>query len=281
MGSCLLHKSHAFTGRSLSDAALSILFLSVIISTATMTPIVVAQSLSVTLNPSQGSSGTRVLAVIAGFKAPTTLTISFGTTNVRTITASMYSTLSMEILVPEVSPGTYAVTVTSSTGGVATATFTVTQNASPTPEPAETPNQIPEETPIWGGPTDSPITEGAGFWSPVTVALIAAAIASAGFITFFYIRRGKQEPLLTQDTTPYKPRSPVQETSSYKHSSQVQQPTPHSHRLLGSSTGPTAPARPIQTAANRSQTPTKICRHCKQNVREDMNVCPYCFKRLR
>jgi hypothetical protein len=266
---------------SFGRAALALIFLSLLTLAATMMPNVEAEELSITLNPSQGPAGTTVLAVIAGFKAPTTLSISFGTTNVNTITASMFSTLSMELLVPGVSPGTYTVTVTSSTGGIATATFTVTQSESPTLEPETTPNEIPEETPMWGGPTERPVTESTGFWSPLVVALVAAAIASASFVTFFYIRRGKHEPSPTQDTTPYKPRSPVQETPFYKPSSQVQQPTPYSYRLLGSTTGPTAPARPSQTAANRSQTPTKICRHCKQDVREDMNVCPYCFKRLR
>ena len=276
-----MQKNFIDVKKNLWRAALTLISLSLLTLAVTMIPIVKAEELSVTLNPSQGTVGTRVLAVIAGFKSPTTLSISFGTTNVRTITASMYSTLSMEFLVPGVPPGAYTVTLTSSTGGVATAAFTVTQNASPTPEPEETPNQIPEETPVWGGPTDSPITEGAGFWSPVTVALIAAAIASASFITFFYIRRGKQEPPLTQDTTPYKPRSPIQETSSYKPGLSVQQPPSYNYRSPGSSTGPTAPTRLSQTAVYRSQTPTKICRHCKQNVREDMNVCPYCFKRLR
>lgn len=276
-----MHKSLAYGGKRLSNATLSILFMSIIILTATIIPIVTAQSLSVTLNPSQGSPGTTVLAVIAGFKAPTTLSVTFGAAMIRTITASMYSTLSMDFPVPEVSLGSYTVTVTSSTGGVATATFTVTQAASPTPEPEETPNETPEETPILGGPTVSPLTEGTGFWSPLAVALIAAAIASASLVTFIYVRRGKQEPPLTQDNTPYKPRSQAQEPSSYKPGSSVQQPTPYSYRLSGSSTATTAPTGISQVAANRSQVSTKVCKHCKQNVREDMNVCPYCFKRLR
>jgi hypothetical protein len=240
-----------------------------------------AENLSVTLNPSQGPPGTAVLTVIAGFQAPTTLSITFGQTAIKTLTASRYSTLSMDFQVPSVSPGTYTVTVTSSAGNVARATFIVTQAQSPTPSPEESPIETPEETPEWGGPTSQPVIEDTGFWSPLTIGIViaAAVTAPAGLAAYFFLIRGKQKPLSTHDDSPYKPGYPAQKTSPINKPSQsTQQVTPYSYTYRPSAT-PTksaVPSRVNQLAGN-----TKVCKHCKQNVREDLNVCPYCYKRLR
>lgn len=261
--------------KSLRKATLALFFLSILALATTLTPIGKAANLSVTLNPAQGPPGTIVLIVISNFQTPNVLSVTFGTTNVRTITAHTYSTASMDFQIPQVSPGTYTVTVTDSTGGVATTTFTVTQASSTIPE--ETPIETPEETPAWLSPTDSPAAGDTGFWSPLTVGIIAAVIALAGFTTFLYVKRGRQETPSAQDTTQYKPRSSVQATSSYKPASSVQDTPLHGYR---SSVPPTK--SPTSTKTSSQPPPfTKVCRHCKQNVRDDLNVCPYCFKRLR
>jgi hypothetical protein len=236
-----------------------------------------AENLSLTLNPSQGPPGTSVLTVITGFQAPTTLRVTFGTTDIRTITASMYSTLATDFPVPEVSPGMYTVTVTSSAGNIATATFIVTQALSPTPSPEGIPTEAPEETPVQEEPTSQPIIESNGFWSPLTIGIvIVAAVATTGLTTLFYMRRRKQEPLLTLDNSPYKPKYSPQESTTYKTGKSPGQTPPYSYRQSVTTMKPAMSSRENQFAAN-----TKVCKHCKQNVREDLNVCPYCYKRLR
>ena len=260
-------KSFADMSKRLGKATLILLFLSMLTLPAAITPLAKAQNPSITLNPSEGSPGTIVLMVISDFKTPCVLSITFGTTNVGTINARTYSTASMEIPVPPVSPGTYTFTVTCSTGGVSTKTFTVTQAAPPTP--TETPTEIPTETPMDIYPTDPPATTNKEFWSPVTIAIVSAAIASASVLTVVYIKRRKQDVLSSPDTLPnHKPL--VQETSSYNYRS----PVPP----IRSGT----PAKTNQMPTNRPPPPfTKTCKHCKQTVRDDLNVCPHCFKRLR
>jgi hypothetical protein len=80
--------------------------------------------------------------------------------------------------------------------------------------------------------------------------------------------------LSVQDTTEYKHRSPVQEPSAYKDESSVRQTSPYSFRSSG-------PLSMKSTRSSQTATNTKVCKHCRQNVRDDLNVCPYCFKRLR
>jgi len=252
-------------------ATLMMFFLCMLALPLAIIPFAKAQNPSITLNPSEGSPGTIVLIVISDFKTPCVLSITFGTTNIGTINARTYSTASMEFRVPQVSPGTYTFTVTFSTGGVATKTFTVTQAASPTPTetPVETPIEEPAETPMDIYPTDRPVTTSTEFWSPATIAIICAAIAIASVLTVVYIKRGKQDVSSSQDTS-YDRKPTVQEASSYSYRSSVQP------ARFGT------PARTNQMPTNRPQPPfTKICKHCKQTVRDDLNVCPYCFKRLR
>ena len=250
-----------------SEPTLILLILSMLTLPAAITPLAKAQNPSITLNPSEGSPGTIVLMVISDFKNPCVLSITFGTTNVGTINVRTYSTASMEFQVPQVSPGTYTFTVTCSTGGVSTKTFTVTQAAPPAP--TETPTEIPTETPMDIYPTYRPSTTNTEFWSPVTIAIVSAAIASASVLTVVYIKRRKQDVSSSPDT-------------SYNHKPSVQEPSSYNYRSPVPPMRSGTSAKTNQMPINRPQQPfTKICKHCKQTVRDDLNVCPHCFKRLR
>jgi len=168
-------------------------------------------------------------------------------------------------------------------------------------------------TPYGGVPTKS------GFWSPLAIGIVAFVVAVACFTTFVFVRRGREGPVRleddsrykpspsaentqafnprptvqetspygyrssTQQTSPYGYRSSTQRASSYGYRSSVQQTSPYSYRSSVSPTRSTAPPQFVQTAANRVQPPahTKICRHCKREVREDLSICPYCFKKLK
>ena len=215
-----------------------------------------AENLSVTLNPSEGPAGTIVVVTISGFQAPDPVSITLDTTNVGTITTGYsYNVASMEFTVPPVPLDTYTVTATDSlSGGVATATFTVTQ--APSPTPTETPTGTSTGIPTGVNPTNSPVST--GFWSPLMIAIISAVIAFVSFMTVVYVKRGKQKTSQVQETSLYKPRPSVP------------------------SMKPTAASKINQPATNSLQPPfTKACRHCKRTVKDDLNVCPYCLKRLK
>ena len=146
--------------------------------------------------------------------------------------------------------------------------------SSPTPSPSENTWIIPNYPP--------PPTESGGFWSPLTIGIVAVSLVTFTILgAFFFVKRGKQKilfdgkrPFNTQERPVASNRSSV--GSRYNHSS------------YQSSYQSQYPARSTETtrygqSSSYSQPPhdTKICTHCKQTVRNDLNVCPYCYKRLR
>jgi hypothetical protein len=246
-----LQKCLIDTEKKFNKATLALLFLTVLTLAIIVTPVAKADDPSITLDPSQGPAGKMVTAYIKGYPELSTVSITFGTTNIGTGTANIAGNAYVIVEVPQVSPGTYTVTATGSTG-VATTIFTVTQGPSPTP------TATPTGTPTQLSPTNSPVTVGTGFWSPLTIAITSAVVACAIFMTALYIKRGKQKTPQYQETWHYEPQ------------------------LSSSSKKPNPPSK-ISHPANNSQLPpyTKICRHCGRIVRDDLNVCPYCLKRLR
>jgi hypothetical protein len=240
--------------KKFSVTALVLPFLSVLILVLIVTPVTKADASTMWLDPPQGPAGTMVIAHIRGLPGPS-LDVTFDTINIGPAT-NWPGTTSANLLfkVPQVPPGTYDVTAACYEGSVA-ATFTVTQSTSPTPP--ET-SDGPDGTPTGSGPTNPPVTANTGFWSPLTIAIISAVIAGAVFATALYVKRGRQQTSQYQETSHYEPRFTVP------------------------SKKPNAPSKINQPTNNSQQSPyTKICRHCKQAVRDDLNVCPYCFKRLR
>jgi hypothetical protein len=255
--------------KSFSKATLVLLFLSILTLAAIIMPIAKAQSMSVTLTPSEGPVGTQVIVEITNFPSTDyTFSVTFGTSNVGTIdTGPAYNTASTIFYVPTVSLDKYTVTVTGSEGEVATTTFTVTQAPSTTPTAAPT-----GSTGSTGfSPTNVPVTvSSSGFWSPLAIAITAVVIAFAIFMTAVYVIRGKQKPLPYREDSAYEPR-PSTPSKNPNSPSNINQPYQ-----------PYQPSKINQPATNIQKPPfTRVCKHCKRTVRDDLNICPYCSKRLR
>ena len=199
---------------------------------------------TILLSSTQGPKGTMVSVTGSGFTSGGSVSINFGTTNVASTSADASGGISALFTIPSVSPGTYSVTATGAGGRYAAATFTVTQAISTGPSGLY--------------PTQGPIGARTEFWSPLVIVVIVAAIALTTIsMAFVYRRRGKQETSLEEERPIYKP-------------------------LSAPSKKPTVTSRITQSASYSQQPPnTKICPHCKQIVKDDYNVCPYCRKRLR
>ena len=237
--------------RKFSVTTLLLPFLSVLILAILVAPVTKANSPSIWLDPSQGPAGSTVIAYIRGLPGPS-LDLTFGTISIGTATPwPGTSNANRLFTVPQVPPGTYNVTAADYTG-VATATFTVTQGPSQTlPETSDG-----DTTKL--GPTKPPVAANTGFWSPLTIAITSAVMAGAIFAITLYVKHCRQQIPQYKETSHYNPR------------------------LTFPSKKPNALSKVNQPTNNSQQPPfTKICRHCKQAVRDDLNVCPYCFKRLR
>ena len=238
--------------KRLSKTTLALLLLSLLTFTAIIAPVAKADGPTMTLSLYHGTAGTRVMASLTGFRTNYPVNIEFGTENTvgTAFPESGYGVASAIFTVPQVAPGTYTVTATGNIGGVATAIFTVTQGLSTTPNKAN--------------PTGNPATVPTGFLSLLLIVVILAVIAFAILMTIVYIRRGKQETSADQEALLYEPRT---STPSKKPAtpSKIYQPSK------------------INQSTIKSQQPpsTMICRHCKRAVRDDLNICPYCSKRLR
>jgi len=138
-------------------------------------------------------------------------------------------------------------------------------------------------------------------------------------VTFMYMRRSGREPIMEEEKpviqpqTPSYPRTPpatstygkpagiasrYDQFASYGHSTshEHQAPRPYATSTIRSPTGSGSysavnsqvPRRsaspPNYSQSNRSSSQpanTVICRSCRQTVRADYNICPYCKKKLR
>lgn len=179
-----------------------------------------------------------------------------------------------------------------------TPTPTTPPTATPKPSPASSPS--PTEFP-WNfpsiSPTTNPTVQSGGFWSPLTIGLVALALVAFTVpLAFFYLRRGKQK-MLREEELSFKAQElpgsnrPVV-SSRYQSSYQSQQstkptvtmrygqPSAYSTRQQPSSSSLTTRST---LSSNTSRLPpyTKTCPHCKRAVRNDQNVCPFCDKRIK
>jgi hypothetical protein len=247
--------------KRLSKATLALLFLSIITFAAMTMPAAKAVAPSISLSPSQGPAGTTVIISLTGYPAPNPVSITLGTANFGTAyPQNVYGVNTVTLNVPQVSPGTYPVTATGTQGQFAITTFTVTQSVT---------HSTPLTTYAGLSPTNNPVTVHTASSSPLTIVIISAVIAFAVLMTAIIAKRSKQKASLEQEPL-YEPRpstlsnKPTGPSKVYQ-SSKVYQPSTI-----------------YKPAANSQQAPfTKICRHCKRSVRDDLNVCPYCSKRLR
>ena len=279
--------------KKFSKATLMLLFLSILTLAAIITPVTKAENLSVTLNPSEGPAGTTVMVMISGFQAPDPVSITFGKTNVGTIPPTIIITEYLATLLH----GIHSSTSISRhvycyrygyRGGVATATFIVTQAPPTTPTPTGMPTTGTSASTGTGTstgltPTESPVTvNSSGFWSPLAIAITAVVIAFAGFMTAVYVMRGRQKPLSYEEASRYEPRPSTPSTPSMKPNAPSKINQPYRSYQSSKINQPYQPSKINQPAPNIQQPPyTRVCRHCKRTVRDDLNICPYCSKRLK
>jgi hypothetical protein len=306
-----LEKSIATFHKSLIKVSLILLGLSILVSAIAVTQTVEAQTPTLFLNPKSGPAGTNVLLTSTeGFGAGTWVSVSFGETQVVTARTTQTGKLSASFTVPNVTSRVYPVTVieriTDSSGRVvsgvsASVKFTVT-TSSGTSDDTTTPSDSDSSTPDWSFPDDQTSGVSGGGFDPLWIGLIAVvAIVILVPVTAFYLRgsrgdRGYEEerPRGPHDK-PEMPSAPnvYQEPSrGYQPSYRSQQPTGPTgtpqYRQAPSYGISSQPSRPLSTTRysrpssyGRQTMNTKICRYCKQPVRGDYNICPFCNRRLR
>lgn len=146
----------------------------------------------------------------------------------------------------------------------------------------------------------STLSSGTTDLSPTYIIALVATVAIVSIIpmTLVYTRWGKQETTLLEEEHPiYNPKLPPPKKSTT--AAPYRQPEKYSRQFSIKPTGtirynpprsysqqlpkmPTVVTKYNQpTSYSQQSYATKICRHCKQTVREDLNVCPQCLKRLK
>lgn len=310
--------------KELARVTIALLFLIILTSVAAINQVAKAQDQVLSITPNQGPAGAEINVYGTGFNTAAPISISFGDSQIAIIYASS-GIVNTEITVPSVSSGSYIVTAMDlasysmqhNAGLSASASFIVisgspiqtpiptaisssTQTA-PTIPPTTSSSENPIEHPYYQ-PTPSPRTENSGFWSPLTIGIIAAALI-VFFVpaTLMYTKRNKQklfldkEPSILPPHTQEPPVAPNRATATTRYSrlqfQSQQQTTPvtnaqynqqPSHIYSQQLTKPPANTQATQSQSyNRQQSFTKVCPRCKKSVRDDLNICPYCDKRLR
>jgi hypothetical protein len=302
---------------TLARLAIAIVCLAILSSALSLSQTVKGQGQTLSISPGQGPVGTTVAVSGTGFVTTATITINFGPTAVATTFASD-GIINSEFTVPSVPPGQYIVTAMDladfsmqhNAGLSAEATFTVTSgSSSSTQAPTPLPTIVSSSTQAPPAVTSAPSSSGnprlstyqpttgssGGFWSPLTISLIAAALiafsVSAGLL---YSRRGKEKTMLEEKPPPYSRGQAAASSvsSSYAGYDQSirssQQPSvtrngpPQSSGYSKQSPSPPMTER-LNQPSSYSQPGhyTKTCPRCKKVVRDDQNICPYCDKRLR
>ncbi len=188
---------------------------------------------SISLSPNQGQAGSTVDLSGTGFAASSSVTVTFGDSEVLSTFADPSGGVGGEFVVPFVSADVYVVNATDDTGGSATTTFTITaamggtsggpsssgstststtttttttttqtSTTSTTPNNSPTPTPKPYTNPTGSGgtqtsqPTSTPTPANNGLWSPLTIGIIAVVLV-AFFVPAFmlYARQGKRRYL--------------------------------------------------------------------------------------
>ena len=285
--------------KKFGKAKFASLFLSVLILAVIVVPMAKAAIPSISTDPSQGPAGTMVMVYIRGYPALDSVNVTFGPEKVASSTTDKWAQLNVLIRVPQLSPGTYDINATGSTG-VATCKFIVTQSSSPTHI------TTPKSTPTGATPSHNPVTGSNGFSSTLIYGGVAIFAVVVVLLVFFMLRargggKAKRYDLLQKEEPPsYRPQpSPTPPSTPAPFASTITskpyltaaerygRPTTYQPATYGQqparSSATSRPTTPSSTP-NYNQQPSsgeKICPHCKRTIRGDYNVCPYCYKRLK
>jgi hypothetical protein len=306
-----LDKSIATFHKSLIKVSLILLGLSILISAIAVTQTVEAQTPILFLNPRSGPVGTDVLLTSTeGFGSGTWVSVTFGQQQVITTRTTGGGKISASFTVPNVNEGVYPVTVTERitdsqgrvvTGISAYVKFTVGESSG-TSDDTTTPSDSDSSTPDWTFPDDQTSGASGGGFDPLWIGLIAVvAIVILVPVTAFYLRSGRGDRGYEEE----RPRGPHEKPEMpsapnvYQEPSRGYQPSYRSQQPTGPTGTPqyrqapsygisSQPSRPLSTTRysrpssyGRQTMNTKICRYCKQPVRGDYNICPFCNRRLR
>jgi len=285
--------------KSLGNVKLASLFLSVLVLAIIVAPMGKAASPSISTDPIQGPAGSTVMVYIRGYPALSSVDITFGEKKLVSATTDKWALLNVLINVPHLSPGTYDITATGSTG-VATCKFIVTQSSSPTHI------TTPKSTPTGVTPTHNPATASNGFSSTLIYGGVAIIAVVVVVLVFFMLRtrgggKAKRYDLLQKEEPPsYRPQPPPTPPSTpapfastitskpyLTAAERYGRPTTYQPATYGQqsarSSATSLPTTPSYTPSYNQQPSSgeKICPHCKQTIRGDYNVCPHCYKRLK
>jgi hypothetical protein len=300
-------------------AALAIMIVVISFSVVAVMPVTKAQGGgSISVSPNQGPAGTQVSVMGGGFSDA--VTITFNGANVGTqYPNEITDTILMQYTIPTLPAGSYHFTATDDAGDSATAAFTVTSgSSSPTSAAPTSPPYLTSTAPP-GSSTSNPwlytyppTTESSnsGFWTPVTISLIAAAVLAVVLIpSFLFTRRGngKQRSLYEEErpsssypsSSPYSSYTPKQPAQSAGYSPSGRYQSTYQSRSSSTlaasrysrpqSSGYNKPSSSTYTSTRYSQPSnysrptqlTKACPRCGKSVNEDQNICPSCNKRLK
>ncbi|HTY74420.1 MAG TPA: hypothetical protein VMD05_02515 [Candidatus Nanoarchaeia archaeon] len=258
---------------------------------------------SITLSATQGNVGKSITIKGSGFGADSFITINFATTYVAATTADSSGNFNVAFWVPMESNGFYSVSASNSQGVYASQTFTVTSG----PSGSNGSTTGTTGAGFWTG------------INTIAVGLVVA-VAVIVPVTFVYMRRSKPETVIAeqpvvQPQTPYYPRAPPPPSSNSPYNKPAgiasrydqfasygrptnrgtQTPRPYATSMPRPSSNSstysavnaqmprrsTVPTYGQQNTVSSQSTNTVTCRHCKQTVRADYNICPYCKKKTR
>jgi hypothetical protein len=275
------------------------LFLSVLILAIIVAPMGKAASPSISTDPTQGPAGSTVMVYIRGYPALDSVNITFGEKKLATATTDKWALLNVLINVPQLSSGTYDITASGSTG-VASCKFVVTQSSSPTHI------STPRSTSTGATPSHNPATASNEFSSTLIYGGAAIIAVVAVLLVFFMLRargagKAKRFDLLQKEEPPsYRPKPPPTPPSTpapfastitskpyLTAAERYGRPTTYQPATYGQQSAKSSvtsrPTTPSYTPSYNQQSSSgeKICPHCKQTIRGDYNVCPYCYKRLK
>ncbi len=296
----MLEKQHVNLKQTLT---MVVLVMFVFCTVAYVVPTVKA-TVSLSLTPNSGPAGTEVTYLGTGFVAHANIYINgvfFTTVQAQT------GTISGQLQIPANAPvGTVTIHAVDAVPQAVDAIFQVTSSSSSSsttsssPAPSSTPVETPSSPQLTTYtyptlvPTQTPIVQSSGFWSPTVVAVVGVVVALAIIIPlgFFFTRGPKRERLLEREPLPIQPVQPppayAPPTSRYGQSTSSYQPRYSSYMSRYSSSAqtsrPTMTSRYGQSTAPSIQQPTavgKTCPHCHRAIRGDYNICPYCYKKIK
>ena len=276
------HQQPSFK-QALVTAALVLLIVCLSASVAPHAPLAKA-SQAITVSPTSGPPGTKILLQGSGFTAGAPITIYFnGQAVTETQGYGFQNQLpATQIIVPNSIPyGTYEVKATNNEGS-ATAQFTVAAPATPTPLPTVnnggTSGGTQTLSPLYTFNSSTSQDNGASTGIYAAVGVVVAILIILPVLVFMRNRNSGRD-LRDESAIPTGGRYGRYDQSATPYPQQTLRYTKPTSRYQSSSFdhgfAPSRSLGPTVTTFGRT------CPYCKKMIRESYNTCPYCYKKLR